>query len=155
MRYACCGKGGVMGMVGARPDSLVFTTSPLPYPTPTPPLDAVVNLDAGNSTPPPPNSFTLLPPPRYVILDLDAGHSAPLLPYLFMLHPFFPPPRYVVLDVDAGDDPFGLSDFGSKQHTIPARFVIALPTSEPSHYSTYNEFKVVAARAGGWGGKGG
>jgi len=50
--------------------------------------------------------------------------------------------KYVVLDVDAGDDPLGLSGGGAKQHTIPARYVIALPTSEPSHYSAYNEFKV-------------
>jgi hypothetical protein len=47
-----------------------------------------------------------------------------------------------VLDVDASDDPLSLSSFGSKQHTIPSRYVIALPTSEPTQYSNYNEFKV-------------
>eukprot|EP00967_Tisochrysis_lutea_P021960 scaffold25008_cov31-Tisochrysis_lutea.AAC.4 len=55
--------------------------------------------------------------------------------------------KYVVLDVDAGDDPLGLSGGGAKQHTIPARYVIALPTSEPSHYSAYNEFKASRANS--------
>jgi len=50
--------------------------------------------------------------------------------------------KYVVLDVDAGDEG-GLmgAPAASKQHTVPAKYVIALPTSEPTAYSHYNEFK--------------
>ena len=50
--------------------------------------------------------------------------------------------KYMVLDVDAGDELIAgasIASSSSRQHTLPSRYVLPLPLTEPSSYSAYNE----------------